>query len=65
MVFHIMETEYMFACPCCWQPITMLLDLSVRQQEYVEDCEVCCRPILIAYESNGEEVTSFDAEPAT
>ena len=35
---------------------------SVSGQNYVEDCEVCCRPILIAYESDGEEVTSFDAQ---
>jgi hypothetical protein len=58
-----MEIEYAFVCPSCWQPITMLLDLSVSPQEYIEDCEVCCRPILIAYESNGEEITSFDAQP--
>ena len=56
-----MENEYAFACPHCWQTITMLLDLSVARQSYVEDCEVCCRPILIEYESNGEEITSFDA----
>lgn len=23
----------------------MLLDLSVREQTYIEDCEVCCRSI--------------------
>lgn len=60
-----METEYAFACPHCWQTITMLLDLSVARQKYVEDCEVCCRPILIAYESDGEDVTSFEAQAAT
>lgn len=60
-----METEYAFACPACWQPITMLLDLSVSRQEYVEDCEVCCRPLLIAYEADGEAVTSFDAQAET
>ncbi len=24
----------------------MLLDTSVAQQTYIEDCEVCCRPIV-------------------
>ncbi len=57
-----MEIEYEFACPYCWQPITMLLDLSVSRQEYVEDCEICCRPVLIAYESNGDDLLSFDAQ---
>jgi hypothetical protein len=27
----------------------MVLDLSVRKQTYVEDCEVCCNPIEISY----------------
>lgn len=40
----------------------MLLDLSVSRQEYVEDCEICCRPILLSYESDGEDVHSFAAE---
>ena len=57
-----MEIEYEFGCPYCWQIITMLLDLSVSRQEYVEDCEICCRPILIAYESNGEDLLSFEAQ---
>jgi len=35
----------------------MLLDLSVSNQQYVEDCEVCCRPIEIRYDvEDGEEV---------
>ena len=57
-----MEIEYEFACPYCWQTITMLLDLSVSRQEYVEDCEICCRPILISYESDGEDLLSFAAQ---
>ena len=27
----------------------MVIDLSAGGQEYIEDCEVCCRPIKIAY----------------
>lgn len=43
------EVEYDFMCPYCWQPITMLLDLSAGSQHYVEDCEICCNPIEIDY----------------
>jgi hypothetical protein len=25
----------------------MVLDLSVRRQTYVEDCQVCCRPNVL------------------
>jgi hypothetical protein len=34
-------------CPYCGEPITMLVDTSCPEQSYVEDCEVCCRPIIV------------------
>ena len=39
----------------------MVLDLSVRRQSYVEDCEVCCNPIEISYSVKDEELRSFEA----
>lgn len=43
----------------------MLLDLSLEDtQSYIEDCEVCCRPIQITYSVHNGEVTSFVAEGA-
>jgi Cysteine-rich CPXCG len=39
----------------------MVLDLSVPRQSYVEDCEVCCRPIEISYSVEQEELACFDA----
>lgn len=35
-------------CPYCGEPIELLIDCSEQQQRYIEDCEVCCRPIDIA-----------------
>lgn len=40
----------------------MLVDPSVRRQEYVEDCEVCCNPILIQVEIEEGEIVIFDAQ---
>ena len=57
-----METEHFFTCPFCWQKISMVLDLSVAEQAYVEDCEVCCRPIRISYTASDFELTFFEAE---
>jgi hypothetical protein len=57
-----METEYFFTCPYCWQKISMILDLSVNEQNYIEDCEVCCRPIQICYTAEDLELTDFQAE---
>lgn len=55
--------EHAFTCPYCWESISMLLDLSVREQTYVEDCEVCCRPIQIHYVAERGSVAAFEAQP--
>jgi hypothetical protein len=34
-------------CPYCGERIDLLVDCSVGEQEYTEDCAVCCRPILL------------------
>lgn len=54
--------EYFFACPYCGEEISMVLDLSVRRQAYVEDCEVCCNPIEIRYTVEDGAVAEFDAK---
>jgi len=57
-----METEHFFTCPYCWQEVSMVLDLSVSDQTYIEDCEVCCRPIRIWYTVQDEEIADFTAD---
>jgi hypothetical protein len=34
-------------CPYCWETLDISADPSVPDQEYVEDCQVCCQPIVI------------------
>jgi transcription elongation factor Elf1 len=53
--------EHSFACPHCGEEISMVLDLSVPKQTYVEDCEVCCNPIEISYTVRDEELDDFSA----
>ena len=36
------------SCPYYGEHIDILVDGSLPEQEYVEDCEVCCRPILLS-----------------
>ncbi len=57
-----MEIEHFFTCPYCRQEISFVLDLSVAEQNYIEDCEVCCRPIQIFYAAEDFELTDFEAE---
>ena len=42
------ETEAVVYCPHCGEPNEIALDPgSGTMQEYVEDCQVCCRPWLM------------------
>ena len=34
-------------CPWCGERLEMTIDGSVGDQEYVEDCQVCCAPIVV------------------
>lgn len=43
-----MLDEHTFRCPYCGERVSCLLDGSAGAQEYVEDCEVCCRPMLVS-----------------
>ena len=47
--------EVTVQCPYCWEQFSLLIDASVESQEYVEDCEVCCRPIDFAIEIDEED----------
>lgn len=40
----------------------MLLDVSAGGQNYVEDCEVCCNPIAVAYTAEDGAISEFSAE---
>jgi transcription elongation factor Elf1 len=53
--------EYFFNCPYCWEKISMLLDISVSGQSYIEDCETCCNPIQIDYTTLEGEIAYFEA----
>ena len=39
--------EANISCPYCGEVISILLDGSVDEQQYIEDCQVCCKPIVI------------------
>jgi hypothetical protein len=49
-------------CPYCWEAIEIALDLSVESQQQVEDCSVCCRPIVFRYRAEDGELTQLDVE---
>ncbi len=60
-----MEFEKFFRCPYCHEKISVLIDLSIDEsQTYIEDCEVCCRPIQLGYVVNQSKLEIFTAERA-
>jgi hypothetical protein len=52
------------SCPYCGEPIELLIDCSVYEQEYVEDCQVCCRPITVhaSVDSDGDPSVFVSSE---
>lgn len=49
-------------CPYCWESIELVVDCSVRRQEYTEDCSVCCRPILLKIRVRGDDEVEVIAQ---
>lgn len=49
-------TSKRVTCPYCGEQIELIIDCSIPEQEYIEDCEVCCRPIslIVSINENGK-----------
>lgn len=41
-------TEQFVSCPYCGESIGVLIDHEEEGQQYIEDCQVCCRPIIFS-----------------
>jgi hypothetical protein len=54
---HLTTRSLPCSCPYCGEGIELVVDPSVPEQEYVEDCFVCCRPIVVNVVVAGEDVT--------
>jgi hypothetical protein len=51
-------------CPYCGESIDVLVDASAGDQRYVEDCSVCCRPMVIGVtlDADGDPVVTVASE---
>ena len=57
------DTEAEVVCPWCGEGITLTLDPGGgAEQEYVEDCEVCCRPwrVRVHFDDEGRADVSVE-----
>lgn len=46
--------EQRIHCPYCGESIDILVDGSEPAQSYIEDCQVCCRPIQLSVMVNAD-----------
>ena len=44
-----------YDCPYCGEEVDTTVDLSAGDQTYIEDCQVCCRPIVFVLQVDGKE----------
>lgn len=60
------DSDAKVMCPYCWAKVEITLDPGGgSEQEYVEDCEICCRPwqLEVHYDDEGRAdvvVTALD-----
>ena len=54
---HSNLPEKTIHCPYCGENITLVIDDSIEIQEYIEDCQVCCCPITIITQVDGDYVS--------
>ena len=46
--------EHQFDCPNCGEEVTIVVDKSIIELQYVEDCFVCCSTIIITVNQENE-----------
>lgn len=47
-------------CPYCGELLEITVDSSVGRQEYIEDCQVCCKPIQFRIRVSADGISSID-----
>lgn len=59
--------ERSLGCPYCGETIEFLLDVTQAGSEYIEDCQVCCKPIVIhlTIDDKGEIYIAVRSEDET
>ena len=51
--------EHYFDCPHCWETQLKMIDPSVDEQNFTEDCEVCCNPLEFNLSVMNNNLESF------
>ena len=51
-------------CPYCGEWIEVVVEVASGRQEYIEDCQVCCKPmsLRVSIDADGEPSIEARAE---
>jgi hypothetical protein len=44
------EERVAYRCPYCGERLETLVDVTGGERSYIEDCQVCCRPVELGIE---------------
>lgn len=48
-------------CPNCWKQVEIVVDCQDAEQEIIEDCSVCCSPMVIAISAGDDDQLHAEA----
>ncbi|MBA2585474.1 MAG: CPXCG motif-containing cysteine-rich protein [Chthoniobacterales bacterium] len=54
--------EVEVACPHCGESFPLQVDTSQSEQSLIEDCSVCCRPIVLTIRCRPGEIIEVTEE---
>lgn len=54
-----MESQ-VIQCPYCGELVEVAVDWSIRRQEYIEDCQVCCHPMTLTVTIGEDQQAMID-----
>lgn len=52
------------SCPYCAEAMELVLDLSGGSQSYIEDCQVCCQPMQVSFETEDGQLLALTVDRA-
>ena len=52
--------ESYFDCPHCWENQLKMIDPSISNQAFIEDCETSCNPLEFNVQVRENVIQSFD-----
>ncbi|MDT9547059.1 MAG: CPXCG motif-containing cysteine-rich protein [Chlorobium sp.] len=50
-------------CPFCGELMELEIDCGAGNQEYTEDCAVCCKPVAVSVRISDTGVPSVEVSP--